>query len=70
LDEATVQVDDLTLFTNADGKYAWWLDARAKPYNMIAAKDGYQPKTSTAKLVRGKTLTKNFALQKTGCAAG
>ena len=70
LDEATVQVGDLTLFTNPDGKYAWWLDARAMPYNMIVAKDGYQPKTSTAKLVRGKTLTKNFALQKTGCAAG
>ena len=70
LDEATVQVDDLTLFTNENGQYAWWLDARAMPYQMIVAKDGYQPKTSTAKLVRGKTLTKNFALQKTGCAAG
>jgi subtilisin family serine protease len=70
LDEATVQVDDLTLFTNESGQYAWWLDARAKPYNLIVAKDGYQPKNSTAKLVRGKTLTKDFALQKAGCAAG
>jgi subtilisin family serine protease len=71
LEEATVQLDwwsgDTTLFTDEEGRYAYWLDSRGNPYSMIVAKDGFKPKAGTAKIVRGQTLTKNFTLQEAGC---
>jgi subtilisin family serine protease len=71
LAEATVQLDwwsgDLTLFTDENGQYAYWLDSRGNPYSMIVAKDGYKPKSGTKRILRGDTVTSNFALQKAGC---
>jgi len=71
LEDATVQFDwwsgDLTLFTDANGEYAYWLDSRGNPYSMIFAKDGYKPKAQSLKIERGDTLTRNVALQEAGC---
>lgn len=68
---ATVQVDswamDWTFTTDAEGKYAYWIDRRNNPLQVIAAKDGYKPKVRTVRIVAGGTVTANFALQKTGC---
>jgi hypothetical protein len=68
---ATVQLDwwsgDITLSTDADGKYAWWLDSRGNPYSVIVAKDGYKPTSRTLKILKGRTVTSNYNLKKTGC---
>jgi hypothetical protein len=71
LEGATVQFDwwsgDLTLFTDANGEYAYWLDSRGNPYSVIVAKDGYKPKAHTQRIQRGETVTRNVALQEAGC---
>ena len=71
LAEATVQVDSWagswTFDTNADGQYAYWFNAGANPLTLIAAKDGYQPRAKTVQVIRGNTVTANFALKKRGC---
>jgi hypothetical protein len=65
---ATVEIDSwatsYTLKTDKDGQYALWLDNRNNPLQMIVAKDGYKPQVKTVKVVKGKTVTTNFALQK------
>ncbi|MFE5995253.1 kelch repeat-containing protein, partial [Streptomyces sp. NPDC056453] len=64
----TVQIDSwassYTLKTGKDGTYALWLDIRNNPLTVIAAKDGYQPITTTVKIVKGATTTGNFTLKK------
>jgi subtilisin family serine protease len=71
LEGATVQFDwwsgDLTLFTDANGEYAYWLDSRGNPYSVIVAKDGYKPKAHTQRIQRGETVTRNVVLQEAGC---
>jgi N-acetylneuraminic acid mutarotase len=65
---ATVQIDSwataYTLKTAADGTYALWLDTRNNPLQLIAAKDGYQPRTRTVKINRTTPTTADFALKK------
>uniref|UniRef100_UPI0006E188DC carboxypeptidase regulatory-like domain-containing protein n=1 Tax=Peterkaempfera griseoplana TaxID=66896 RepID=UPI0006E188DC len=65
---ATVQIDSwassYTLKTGKDGSYALWLDVRNNPLTVIVAKDGYQPTTTTVKIVKGATTTGNFTLKK------
>ncbi|WP_377266958.1 carboxypeptidase regulatory-like domain-containing protein [Peterkaempfera sp. SMS 1(5)a] len=65
---ATVQIDSwassYTLKTGKDGSYALWLDVRNNPLTIIVAKDGYQPTTTTVKIVKGATTTGNFTLKK------
>nr|WP_234434140.1 carboxypeptidase regulatory-like domain-containing protein [Streptomyces sp. NRRL F-5126] len=65
---ATVQIDSwathYTLKTGADGTYQLWLDTRNNPLTLIVAKDGYQPKTSRARLKRGGTVTVDYTLDK------
>ena len=50
---AVVQVDSwahvVHLRTDAEGKYAYWLDRRNNPLTMIAAKDGWKPQTRTTR---------------------
>jgi hypothetical protein len=71
LEDAIVQVTGtqfaVTLLTDENGAYAWWLDSKASQLTLIAAKDGYVPQTESAKLKAGKTTTVNFALQAQGC---
>jgi N-acetylneuraminic acid mutarotase len=65
---ATVQIDtwatSYTLHTTADGSYALWLDTRNNPLTIIAAKDGFQPKTATVKITKGNTVIESFTLLK------
>jgi hypothetical protein len=71
LEDAIVQLTGtqfaVTLTTNDNGGYAWWVDVKANPLTVIAAKDGYVPQTRQARITAKKTVTVNFALQKTGC---
>ncbi|MGH8774165.1 MAG: carboxypeptidase regulatory-like domain-containing protein [Jiangellaceae bacterium] len=64
---AVVQIDSwamsITLITEADGTYAHWLDRRNNPLTVIVAKDDFQPQTRTTRVVRGETVTENFALR-------
>lgn len=68
---ATVQVDSWagswTFITGADGGYAQWINSGANPLELIAAKDGYAPKSKTVRLVRGYTVRADFTLKKTRC---
>ncbi|MDX6353557.1 MAG: hypothetical protein QOF98_460, partial [Streptomyces sp.] len=65
---ATVQINTwathYTLKTGTDGSYGLWLDVRNNPLTLIVAKDGYQPTTTTVKIVKGTTTTSNFTLLK------
>ncbi|MGY5031254.1 kelch repeat-containing protein [Streptomyces sp. 900116325] len=65
---ATVQIDSWTgsysLRTAADGSYALWLDTRNNPLTVIAAKDGFQPTVTTAKLTKKGTVTVDFTLKR------
>ena len=63
---ATVQIDTwaahYTLFTDANGGYALWLDKRNNPLTLIVAKDGWQPQTKNVKITAGATLTVDWSL--------
>jgi hypothetical protein len=65
---ATVEIDSwassYTLKTDKNGAYALWLDVRNNPLQMIVAKDGFKPQVKTVKVVKGKTVTTDFVLQK------
>jgi hypothetical protein len=68
---ATVQVTEPngthhTLATDETGRYGLWLDAR-KPLQVIAARDGYQPQTSTIRITAGQSTERNFALESAQC---
>jgi hypothetical protein len=65
---ATVQINTwathYTLKTAKDGTYALWLDVRNNPLQLIVAKDGYQPTTTTIRITKGATTTADFTLLK------
>jgi N-acetylneuraminic acid mutarotase len=65
---ATVQINTwathYTLKTTAAGGYELWLDVRNNPLQLIVAKDGYQPTTTTVKITKGATTTSDFTLLK------
>lgn len=71
LEDATVQLTGtgfaVTLTTGEDGTYAWWMDVRANPLNVIAALDGYVPQSAETRIRAKKTTVLDFALQHTGC---
>ncbi|MDF1604202.1 S8 family serine peptidase [Nocardioides sp. YIM 152315] len=71
IDEATVQLDwwsgDLSLFTDEDGEYAWWLDTRGNPYSVIVAKDGFKPTSRTVRILKGRTITSDYSLKEARC---
>ncbi|WP_052397625.1 carboxypeptidase regulatory-like domain-containing protein [Streptomyces sp. NRRL F-5123] len=64
---AIVQLDggvqSFTLRTAADGRYGVWIDTRDNPLSMIVAKDGWIPQSAKAKVVKGRTTTKDFTLK-------
>ncbi|MFD2762951.1 S8 family serine peptidase [Micromonospora eburnea] len=68
---AVVQVDSwtssYTFATDADGKYAYWMDRRNNPLTIIVAKDGWKPQTRQAKLVSGTPTVEDFALSPIKC---
>ncbi|MGW5353488.1 carboxypeptidase regulatory-like domain-containing protein [Streptomyces sp. NPDC004031] len=65
---ATVQINTwathYTLKTTKEGTYSLWLDVRNNPLQLIVAKDGYQPTTTTLRITKGATTTSNFSLLK------
>ena len=68
---ATVQVNSwassLSLSTDAQGEYAYWIDRRNNPLTMIVAKDGWQPQTRKAKITAGGTTVEDFQLTPIRC---
>jgi subtilisin family serine protease len=68
---ATVQVNtwasSLSLSTNTQGEYAYWIDRRNNPLTLIVAKDGWQPQTRKAKITAGGTTVEDFQLTPTRC---
>ncbi|WP_242636624.1 carboxypeptidase regulatory-like domain-containing protein [Myceligenerans salitolerans] len=66
LDGATVHLDglekDVTLVTGGDGTYEYWMGVSNNALTMIVAKDGYVPQVRTGTIVRGQTVTYDFAL--------
>ncbi|MEU5942833.1 S8 family serine peptidase [Micromonospora sp. NPDC047548] len=55
LQGATIQVISKalswTLATDAQGKYAYWLDRRHNPLTVVVAKEGWQPQTRPTKII-------------------
>ncbi len=68
---AVVQVDSwamsLTFTTDAEGKYAYWLDRRNNPLTMIAAKDGWKPQTRQTRIDPSTPTVEDFALAPIRC---
>lgn len=53
-----------TLKTDADGYYQLWLSQGYNPLEVIAAKDGYQPKIAITSVQKGQTTIVNLRLKK------
>jgi len=53
-----------TLKTDNSGNFQLWLNRGYNPLQLIAARDGYQPVSKVARLVKGSATTVNFALKK------
>jgi hypothetical protein len=68
---ATVEVDSwatsLTFATDAQGKYAYWLDKRNNPLTLIVAKDGWKPQARTSKISPSAPKVEDFALLPVRC---
>jgi hypothetical protein len=66
LPDATVHLStrlmEHTLFTGAQGGYAYWLDRRHSPFTMVVAKDGYQPQVRQTRVAAGKVTVENWTL--------
>jgi N-acetylneuraminic acid mutarotase len=55
---------EFTLKTEADGSYQLWLAKGYNPLQVIAAKDGYSPRSKVVRITAGGTTTADFALKK------
>ncbi|MFE9657376.1 S8 family serine peptidase [Micromonospora sp. NPDC006431] len=70
LQGATVQVDSKstswTFSTDAQGKYAYWLDRKHNPLKMIVAKDGWKPQNRQT-TISSTPRVEDFALSPTRC---
>ncbi|MFI7217290.1 S8 family serine peptidase [Micromonospora maritima] len=68
---ATVQVDSwansYTFTTDADGRYAYWMDRRNNPLTLIVAKDGWKPQTRQTKISSATPTVEDFTLSPTRC---
>ncbi|WFE39393.1 S8 family serine peptidase [Micromonospora sp. WMMD998] len=68
---ATVQVDSwassYTFTTDAEGKYAYWMDRRNNPLTLIVAKDGWKPQTRQTKINSATPTVEDFTLAPTRC---
>ncbi|MGK5740410.1 S8 family serine peptidase [Micromonospora sp. URMC 103] len=68
---AVVQIDSWamswTFATDAQGKYAYWMDRRNNPMTMIVAKDGWKPQTRQTKINVTTPTVEDFALSPIRC---
>jgi N-acetylneuraminic acid mutarotase len=55
---------EFTLKTDADGYYQLWLAKGYNPLQVIAAKDGFVPKSKVVRIKKGGTTTADFSLKK------
>ncbi|MGS2616189.1 S8 family serine peptidase [Micromonospora sp. LZ34] len=71
LSGAVVQVDSWamswTFATDAEGKYAYWLDRRNNPMTMIVAKDDWKPQTRQTRVTTTAPTVEDFALSPIRC---
>ncbi|WP_229402350.1 S8 family serine peptidase [Micromonospora okii] len=68
---AVVQVDSWanswTFATDAQGRYAYWLDRRNNPLTMIVAKDDWKPQTRQVRVNPTTPTVEDFALSPIRC---
>lgn len=68
---AVVQVDSWamswTFATDAQGKYAYWMDRRNNPLTLIVAKDGWKPQTRVSRINVTTPTVEDFALAPIRC---
>ena len=55
---------EFTLKTDANGAYQLWLAKGYNPLQVIAAKDGFAPKSKVVRITAGGTVTADFSLKK------
>ena len=55
---------EFTLKTDADGRYQLWLAKGFNPLQVIAAKDGFAPKSKVVRITAGGSVAADFALKK------
>ncbi|PWU45677.1 peptidase S8 [Micromonospora sp. S4605] len=71
LSGAVVQVDSWamswTFATDAEGKYAYWMDRRNNPMTMIVAKDNWKPQTRQTRISTSMPTVEDFALSPIRC---
>ena len=58
----TGSLQQLTVRTDASGRYDAWLDARNGPLTVFAALDGWAPQSKTVKIAKSKNTTLNLRL--------
>ncbi|MEW2384676.1 S8 family serine peptidase [Micromonospora sp. NPDC047707] len=68
---AVVQIDSWamswTFATDAQGRYAYWMDRRNNPMTMIVAKDGWKPQTRQTRINTRTPTVEDFALSPIRC---
>ncbi|WP_230688700.1 S8 family serine peptidase [Micromonospora sp. WMMC415] len=68
---AVVQIDSWamswTFATDAQGRYAYWMDRRNNPMTMIVAKDGWKPQTRQTRINTSTPTVEDFALSPIRC---
>jgi subtilisin family serine protease len=68
---AVVQVDSWamswTFTTDAQGRYAYWLDRRNNPLTLIVAKDGWKPQTRQTRINTSTPAVEDFTLSPIKC---
>jgi hypothetical protein len=52
----------VTLVTGADGGYARWMGVSNNRLTLLSSANGYPPKMQQARIIKGQTVVKNFAL--------
>lgn len=67
LEGAVVALDgvsyDVTLRTDADGTYGYWMQKSNAPLQVVVAADGFVPATKKAQIVAGQTTVYDFDLK-------
>ena len=57
----------VTFATDAEGKYAYWVDRRNNPLTMIVAKDGWKPQTRQTRIDTATPTVEDFGLAPIKC---
>ncbi|MGO1319169.1 MAG: carboxypeptidase regulatory-like domain-containing protein [Galactobacter sp.] len=67
LEDAVVHLDgrsyDVTLRTDKDGRYAYWMQKSNAPLTVTVSANGYIPATKKAQIISGQTSVYNFTLK-------